>query len=836
MQPAWNADGLWLATTHPGGAIQVVDAHSAEVLSSIPTVSEAISLSWSPTGPLLAAGLANGTVKIWDPTRLHTPRRIPMGGCALSLAFSPDGGRLLVGIRFGRVKVLDVDSEQETLSFKKGFTWNSSVAWSPDGKRFAARCPEGVAIYDSQSGQPVLPPLERDPASIAWSPDGTQLAVGSEEIQLGKKMSHVTLFDAAKGRLIAESSVGTGLGSDLAWHPESTSIAMSGTPIRIWDSALREERKIEGSDASTITWSEDGARLAAAGADGDITLYDATTRKIVGIFRGHSHQVTTLAWHPHTTRLVSGCKNGSIKIWDTATLRELISLDSGADQITDVAWSPDGLRLASTSFDGGVRIWDGRRAEQHVKNHGDLRRQAQDLAQTKQYDKAIERLEQLRDLHPDERLLSTEIQRLKWRGALQSVPDNQLADVASTLKELRRQMTASPDDRLCLVRAQFELSPREALATLEEMLSDYPKNQIYQHELAFLYEGRARQLVESGDVERASAVLQKLVKRFPDRPDFRSEFAYQMAKMDRLDETVAMFEKISDVFPAWPDYRPELARNLTAGGEHALAVKLYEKLVAAFPEDPDYRAGLGDSLRANERYTEAISILRPLVEEFPEVPQYRAKLGNTLRNRGQDFFGASEFDEAIADYTEAEALLRQLVVEFPDASQYHELLTDILMYRAACYRDRGDFDEYIADYMAVGAFDSHKPDYCQPAAWRLLTLPDCDTRHAEVALELAQRAVVLSPEREKSRLTVAMAHYRLGDWQSVIDELTTRPELDPVARCYGWFYLSMAYWQLGREAEALRYYDWADKCMQRNLSDDEGFIRLRAEAAELLGK
>jgi tetratricopeptide (TPR) repeat protein len=693
-----------------------------------------------------------------------------------------------------------------------------------------------VAIYDSQTGQPVLPSIECDPASIAWSPDGAILAIGSQHDQLGQTMSRVTLFDAANGRVIAQSSVGTGPATDLAWHPDGTSIAASGTPVRIWDSALREQSTINGGDSYAITWSDDGGRLAAAGADGNIALYDATTWETVGVFRGHGNSVTTLAWHPHAARLASGCQDGSVKIWDAVTFRELISLNSGSEQVTDVAWSSDGLRLACTSFDGGVRTWDGRAADRQRKNHADLRCQAQDLAQSGQYDKAIERLEKLRQLHPNEPLLSTQIERLRWLRALQLVSKGQMTEATSTLKQLRKVNTGTPDGLLCLARARFEVVPDEGLAMLEEMVSDLPDNRTYQNELAFLYESRSRQLCQSGDCQRASGILRKLAEEFPDRPDFRSEFAYQMAQTNRLDEAAAIFEKMPEVFQAWPDYRPELARHLTASGEYALAAKVYGKLVDAFPEIPDYRAGLGDSLRADRRYTEAVSILQPLVEEFPNVAPYREKLGNTLRNRGQDFFGENRFDEGIADYTEAEALLRQLVVEYPDVSQYHELLTDILMYRAACHRGRDDFDKNVADYIAVGAFKSRNPGYCQAVAWRLLTWPGCDARRAEVALELAQRAVVLQPESRKSRLTVAMAHYRVGDWQSVIDELSARPEPDPVARCYGWFYLAMAYWQLGQEAEALRYYDWADKCTQRNLSDDGGFIGLRAEAAELLGK
>src|SRR5262249_15627257 len=71
-----------------------------------------------------------------------------------------------------------------------------------------------------------------------------------------------------------------------------------------------------------VTFHPDGARLATAGRDGVVWLWDLSRGKEVTRLRAHSGFVWSLAFTPDGATLASGFGNGTIRLWDTAPLRE----------------------------------------------------------------------------------------------------------------------------------------------------------------------------------------------------------------------------------------------------------------------------------------------------------------------------------------------------------------------------------------------------------------------------------------------------------------------------------------------------------------------------------
>jgi WD40 repeat protein len=65
-----------------------------------------------------------------------------------------------------------------------------------------------------------------------------------------------------------------------------------------------------------------------------------------------------VAYQPDGTRLATAGSNGTVRIWDTATGEQLHALASHTGWVRSVAYQPDGTRLATAGDDGTVRIWD----------------------------------------------------------------------------------------------------------------------------------------------------------------------------------------------------------------------------------------------------------------------------------------------------------------------------------------------------------------------------------------------------------------------------------------------------------------------------------------------
>ncbi len=107
----------------------------------------------------------------------------------------------------------------------------------------------------------------------------------------------------------------------------------------------------------------DGSRLAAAGEDGTVGLWQIGAAPADGLtLSGHTGAVNTLAFSPDGQQLASAGNDGSVRIWSSEDGEQLAVLAAGegsalANFINLVIYSPDGKWLASGGSDGSVRLW-----------------------------------------------------------------------------------------------------------------------------------------------------------------------------------------------------------------------------------------------------------------------------------------------------------------------------------------------------------------------------------------------------------------------------------------------------------------------------------------------
>ena len=304
---------------------------------------------------VLAQNAKSLSINIWDAGTRQLSRRLNLNSLLataprmaftsnegdfylppLTLQFSKDDKYIALGGVGPSVPVFDVQTGEQLAPFlprkKDEFHVYSDIAFSPDGRRFAAAADDAVIhIWDvvTKSEERLLSGHEGPITCIRFSPDGAALSSSS----------------------------------------------MDGT-IRVWDIATGKTTRTLGRDTDeggfavlSIDYSPDGKQIASTSTNQKVSIWDLSSGREVINHESFDMTVMALAFSPNGRWLAWGSLGESaIHLLDVATGEEVPSLHVTTGTLTRVSFSPDGGWLAMAGGDAEIYLWNMPEIENSYKS------------------------------------------------------------------------------------------------------------------------------------------------------------------------------------------------------------------------------------------------------------------------------------------------------------------------------------------------------------------------------------------------------------------------------------------------------------------------------------
>lgn len=292
------------------------------------------------------AAMEDGTIASFDLVRREALERFHgHAGAVLGIALSADG-QLIASASADRTVRFSRRGAQTVVAAHQG---PARAAWLAETSFVSAGADGQVQVWnDRGSARQSFDGVQGPVAALALAPSGNLAATASED--------HVQIWDAPTGRTLnnvrlSQACVGLSFSSD----GRRLAAAAADGRVRVLDpqtGRLLEELRATSSALASVYLSPDGKTVLAGGADQARLL----AVSLVTVLGTHEGGASGVAFVPDGSRLASAGADGLVRVWNLSQGEAVANFDIG-QVASSVAWSGDGQHLVCAAGQN-VHIWN----------------------------------------------------------------------------------------------------------------------------------------------------------------------------------------------------------------------------------------------------------------------------------------------------------------------------------------------------------------------------------------------------------------------------------------------------------------------------------------------
>ena len=338
---------------------RITEPASAVPLRTLVSENPANAAAFSADGAMFAVGYADGGIVVGRTDRTGRDNRLlAHTGRVWSVSFGPDG-KFLASASTHEVLLWDLD-KGEARPLCGGGSNYTDVVFDPLGRYVAWASRDGsVTVQDVATSQRKSFHDQKAASAIEFSPDGSLLAYsGDDGLIVIRRVDGWTVQNAIRTNVVDLVSI--------SFSDDGKRLAAAGLdgPVDVWtlpsdgSASLRVRVPAKDEKRWKVKYSPDGATLAIASWDGTVSFWDAETLHYRGTIDGSDERVNDIAFAANQDALLTVNESGAARFWNPASVKPMFVDTQDDSRETLVGrYSRDGTKFVAGGKDGMANLY-----------------------------------------------------------------------------------------------------------------------------------------------------------------------------------------------------------------------------------------------------------------------------------------------------------------------------------------------------------------------------------------------------------------------------------------------------------------------------------------------